>query len=113
MTNIKTTIVNAKLLQKASAVKFGWLAMDTDSRWFWFNKKPKWTIKDGWWAKYGTLENVRFLKLPKRKPSFAPNSLIKCTPRGPILLSTNKMYHRTWGLISIDIANNLIKGARK
>ena len=108
MSNIKSTIANEKLLQKASAVKFGWIAMEADGRWYWFAKKPRWSI-DNYWRCDGcfAIANVKFLKLPKRRPSFAPLSLIKCTSRGPILLSIGKQYHRTWGMISIETANNI------
>ena len=113
ITNIRKAISNAKLLQKASAVKFGWLAMATNGKWKWFSKKPHWCIGDFWWCKgFCDTATVKFLKLPKRAPSFAPRSLIKCTSRGPILLSANKMYHRTWGMISVTTSNNLKKGAR-
>ena len=108
MINIKYKIANAKLLQKASAVKFGWLAMEKSGRWYWYSHKPEW--RDGYWWASGhckTLANVQFLKLPKRKPYFAPLSLIKCTPRGPILLSTGNQYHRTWGMISVETAKNI------
>ena len=113
MTNIRTTITNAKLLQKASAVRFGWLAMMADGRWLWYSKKPKWYKNLNWWfAPNSIMVNVRFLKLPKRSPNFAPNSLIKCTQRGPILLSTNQQYHRTWGMISLTTANNLRRASK-
>lgn len=108
MSNIKSTISNAKLLQKASAVKFGWLAMEADGRWYWFSKKPKWDKENYWCCSgYCFIANVKFLKLPKRAATFAPLSLIKCTARGPILLSTGNQYHRTWGMISIETANNI------
>lgn len=112
MSKLRYKIANAKLLQKASAVRFGWLAMEKDGRWYWYSKKPEWTGKAGWWAKYGSLENVRFLKLAKRKPYFAPLSLIKCTARGPILLSTGNQYHRTWGMISVETAKNLRRASK-
>lgn len=113
MTNIRTLITNAKLLQKASAVKFGWLAMEQNGRWFWYNKKPKWDSENHrWQSGYCEIANVKFLKLPKRKPDFAPRSLIKCTPRGPILLSVEKMYHRTWGMISYKTVSEVKKGVR-
>lgn len=91
MTNIRYTIANAKLLQKASAVKSGWLVMEADRKWYWFSRKPHWS-KDGYWWCHGIglIENVKFLKLPRRSPDFAPLSLIKCTARGPILISTGE-----------------------
>ena len=105
---LRYTNTNRNLLQKASAVKFGWLVMEWDGRWFWFNKKPQWAKEGYWWHNgYCLLENVKFLKLPKRKPSFAPLSLIKCTARGTILLSAGCQYHRTWGMISIETTNNI------
>ena len=109
MTNIRTTIANAKLLQKASAVKSGWLAMEANGRWHWFSYKPKWEGTFWWSSRY--LVNVKFLKLPKRSPNFAPISLIKCTARGPILLSAGKQYHKMWGMIDVIKANSLNKEA--
>lgn len=115
MTNkLRCKIANAKLLQKASAVKFGWLAMERDGRWFWYSKKPKWDSELSYWIcnGYCFIANVKFLKLAKRSASFAPLSLIKCAARGPILLSTGNQYHRTWGMISIETAKNLRRASK-
>ena len=109
----KTKTANAKLLQKASAIKFGWLAMEISGSWCWFSKKPRWCMGGYWFGLCNDVgQYVKFLRLPKRSPSFAPLSLIKCTPRGPILLSIGKMYHKTWGMIDSPTGANAKKGVR-
>lgn len=83
MSNIKYRIANAKLLQKASAVKFGWLAMESDGRWFWLAKKPRWYLI-GMWATNSAEDYhyVHLTKLPKRRWQFAQNSLIRVNGKG-------------------------------
>ncbi len=108
MTKLKFTNADYMLLKKASAVKFGWLAMDVNGQWFWYNKKPYWNNLGHWgWEINFTIQDVNFLKLPKRSRSFAPRSLIKCTPDGPILVATGNQYHKTWGIISASTVKNI------
>lgn len=103
---------DANLLKKASAVKFGWLAMDSNGTWYWFSQKPYW-CRGIYWRDRDQCNtffaNVKFLKLPKRNSAFAKHSLIKCTSTGPILLSIGFKYDITWGMINIATANTIKK----